>query len=301
VGWSHVERAYDGAALAYEVSGVQLYGFAAHPTTGVFDARGAYSDQSDIIVGGATLTVKRGTLLENTELGVFGLGYGDERPQHDGGLAHGVEIGTLGAQWLGIYPLGPGNVDTLLWGAGQFGDYDHLDQAAWAAIVELGYQLPGWFAKPWLRGGVNIASGDHDPGDDEHGTFFNMLPTNHIYYGFADQLAFQNLTNPFVQLRVSPFEMLALNFFVHWFQLTEADDARYGGSGAYDKSVFGFTAAATAGRTRVGTEYDLVATLTPHRTTTVELGYSHLDGGPMYKTSPNRDLDFFYASLELKY
>jgi hypothetical protein len=148
---------------------------------------------------------------------------------------------------------------------------------------------------------VNIASGDHDPGNDEHGTFFNMLPTNHIYYGFADQLAFQNLTNPFVQLRVSPFEILALNFFVHWFQLTEADDARYSGSGAYDKSVFGFSAAATAGRTRVGTEYDLVATLTPHRTTTVELGYSHLDGGPMYKTSRDRDLDFFYASLELKY
>ena len=38
VGWSHVERAYDGASAGWNLSGVQLYGFGARPTTGVFDA-----------------------------------------------------------------------------------------------------------------------------------------------------------------------------------------------------------------------------------------------------------------------
>jgi hypothetical protein len=96
--------------------------------------------------------------------------------------------------------------------------------------------------------------------------------------------------------------MLTLNFFVHWFQLSEEDDARYGGTGAYDKRVFGFPATANPQqKTRVGTEYDLVATFTPHRTTTFEVGYAHLDGGAMFRTSPDRDLDFFYASLELRY
>jgi sulfatase maturation enzyme AslB (radical SAM superfamily) len=74
-----------------------------------------------------------------------------------------------------------------------------------------------------------------------------------------------------------------------------------GRQGAFDKTVFGFPATATGGRTRIGTEYDIVATLTPHRTTTLEVGYSHLDGGTMYTPSQSRDLDFFYASIELRY
>ena len=45
----------------------------------------------------------------------------------------------------------------------------------------------------------------------------------------------------------------------------------------------------------------MVATFTPHRTTTVEVGYAHLDGGAMFRTGRDRDLDFFYASLELRY
>jgi hypothetical protein len=157
------------------------------------------------------------------------------------------------------------------------------------------------FAKPWLRGGINVSSGDTDPGDHDHGTFFNMLPTNHFYYGFADQLSFQNLTNPFVQLRLAPLDTLAFNVFVHWFSLTEDDDLRYAGTGAFDKASFGFPSFPTAGRRRIGTEYDVVATWTPHRITSFEVGYSHLDGGAMFRGNADRDLDWFYASLELKY
>ncbi|HVH20708.1 MAG TPA: nitrite reductase large subunit NirB [Myxococcota bacterium] len=301
VGWSQVERAFDGLAGAVEYAGVQLYGFAAQPTTGVFDAESAYSNQNNITVGGAVLTVKRGTLLETGEFGLFGLGHADERPVHEGGLADGLQVGTLGAHWLGVQPLGPGQLDTLVWAAVQFGEYNSQDHRAGAGIVEVGYQLPDVFAKPWLRGGINAASGDHNPDDNDHRTFFNMLPTNHLYYGFADQLSFQNLVNPFVQMRLAPHPMLALNFFVHWFWKSDEDDLRYAGTGAFDKSSFGFPGTATPGQTRIGTEYDVVATFTPHRVATFEVGYSHLDGGAMYRTSADRDLDFFYASAELRY
>jgi hypothetical protein len=301
VGWSHAERAYDGVAAAWDVEGVQLYGFAARPTTGVFEVEHAYSHLSDITVGGVTATLRRGTLSEHVEVGVFGLGYGDDRPPGDGGLPDPVEVGTLGAQLLGVFPVGPGSFDALGWGAYQFGEYDDLDHGAGAAIAEIGYQLPGVFAKPWLRGGINCASGDSHPGDADHETFFNMLPTNHLYYGFADQLAFQNLLNPFVQLRLSPHPIFALNLFVHWLALASDDDLRYAGTGAFDRNAFGFPGTPTDGRSRIGTEYDVVATLTPHRTTTVEFGYAHLEGGAMYRTARDRDLDFAYATLELRY
>src|SRR5262249_4204227 len=148
----------------------------------------------------------------------------------DGGLAHGLSLVTLGSSLLGVYPAGPGKLDVLFFGAGQLGTYNRLDHAAWAALVEAGYQLPEVFAKPWLGAGVNAASGDHDPTDGDHGTFFNMLPTNHLYYGFADQIALQNIVNPFVQLRFTPHPTLALNLFAHWFRLASSNDARYAGT-----------------------------------------------------------------------
>lgn len=301
VDWSHVGRAYDGLAGGIELAGVEVFGFGAQPTTGVFDAESGYRPLHDILVGGVTATALRGTLFENDELGLFGLYYRDDRPVDDGGLLDEVEVYTLGAHWLGVHPLGPGNLDVLVWAAGQLGDYNDLDQLAGAAIVEVGYQLPEVFAKPWLRIGLNVASGDDDPTDGDHDTFFNMLPTNHLYYGFADQLAFQNLWNPFVQLRLTPHPKLALNLFVHQFRLLEKDDSRYSGTGAFDDEVFGFAASTSNGHRTVGTEYDVVATVTPHKAVTVEVGFAWLDGGAVFQTSADRNVKFAYVSLELRY
>jgi hypothetical protein len=204
VGWSHEERAGDGVTAGLDLGGHHLFAFAARPTTGVFAVETAYRPLHDIRFAGGSWTVKRGSALPNTELSFFGIAYEDERNPDRGGLAEGLEVYTLGAHAVGVYPLGPGKLDLLLWGAGQFGDYDGLDHRAGALLAELGYQLPGLFAKPWLRAGVNAASGDGDPADGEHHTFFNLLPTNHLYSGFADQVEFQNLIDAFLQLKATP-------------------------------------------------------------------------------------------------
>jgi hypothetical protein len=137
--------------------------------------------------------------------------------------------------------------------------------------------------------------------DPTAGVPFNMLPTNHLYYGFADQLAFQNLVNPFVQWRLAPHDMLAFNLFFHWFALMDEDDARHAGTGAFNKSSFGFLPSPSNGHRTVGTELDVVATFTPHRSTTIEVGWAWLNGGAMFRTLPGRDVQFVYASLELRY
>jgi hypothetical protein len=301
VGWSHEERAGDGVSAGWDLGGHQVFAFAARPTTGVFAVETAYRPLRDVRYAGGSWTVKRDTWLPGTELGVFGLAYEDERDPDEGGLPEGLDVYTVGAYWLGVYAAGPGKVDAILWGAGQFGDYDGLDHRAGALIAELGYQLPELPAKPWLRVGVNAASGDGDPTDGDHHTFFNLLPTNHLYYGFADQLAFQNLIDAFVQLKLAPHPMLALNLFVHWFWLENDADARYAGTGAFDRKVFGFPAQPSRGYGRVGTEYDLVATFTPHRAVTFEVGVSCLDGGALFRPSASTDVWFGYASLEVRY
>ncbi len=297
VGWTHVERSNDGGTLMIDSGEHALYLFAARPTTGVFDADSGYRPQRGLVYGGAAFTSKRGEWLPNTELGAFVIAYDDDRETTSGGIAGGVDVYTIGASALGVYPVGAAQVDVLGWIAGQTGDYGGIDHSAYAGLFEAGIQLPALFAKPWLRVGLNFASGDSDVADGEHETFFNLLPTNHLYYGFADQLAFQNLKDWFVQLRLAPHEKIQLNAFIHYFSLMKASDARYSGTGAFSRASFGYVASSSNGARSVGVEYDLVATLALHKSVTLELGVAHLDAG---RVMPG-DVDFTYASVEFKY
>jgi hypothetical protein len=301
VGFSHVERASDAFLGAVKLDEHRVDAWAARPTTGVFAVDDGMRPLHDVVHGGVAWTVKRGTWLADTELSLFALGYADDRAPKDGGLADGSTIYTTGASLLGVYDLGPGRFDVTLWAAGQWGTYDGDDHRAAAGVAEVGYQLPAVLAAPWLRVGLNTASGDSDPGDGTHRTFANLLPTNHLYYGFADQLAFQNLVNPFVQLKLTPHPKVVLNFFVHGFWLMTRDDARYSGTGAFDRQSFGYNAQASGGQSDVGVEYDAVATVQVHRTTSLELGFSYLDGGDVFASQPSRDVTFAYASLEFRY
>jgi hypothetical protein len=297
VGWSHAERAFDGGSAAFDLGGHHLAAFFVQPTTGVFDIDSAYRREQDILLGGAAWTVKRDTWVPQTELGAFALYSEDDRDPDHGGLPRGLEIFTAGAQALGIHPAGPGRADWLIQTVGQWGRFDGVDHQAFAGLLEVGYQLPDVPLAPWLRAGVNASSGDQDPRDGEHETFFNVLPTNHPYYGFSDQLALQNLVDSFVQLRLAPHRMLGINLFLHRFTLATSDDARYAGTGAFNRKSFGFSAQPSRGYRYVGTELDAVATLTLHRSVALEGGYGMLWGGKML----GGDVQLGYVSLELKY
>jgi hypothetical protein len=315
VGWTHGERTNDGGHIAYDTEGYHLYFFGAQPTTGVFDVSGGYKRQPDIAYGGASLTAKRGTWLRNTEVRGFFLGYGDNRPYEDGGKppehgageAEGIEIYTVGFSAIGIYPRGPGNFDLFAWAAGQAGDYDGRDHWAGAGILELGYQLPEVLAKPWFRAGVNVASGGDDTGD--HNSFFNMLPTNHLYYGFADQLAFQNLLDIFGQVMLKPHEKVGLNFMVHHFRLVDADDRQYFGTGAFTTKNrnFGFGANPSYGKYEIGTEIDVVVDVKLHEHASLQGGYAFIFGGNVWEAREDAggwadaDVEFGYLQLALKY
>jgi hypothetical protein len=302
VGWTHAERSNDAIAISYDTGGGHhLYAFAAQPTTGVFDVRDAYQRQPDITYGGLSWTVKRDAWLPHTELRLFGLIYDDKRSPGDGGLPNSVTVYTGGASIIGFYPLGPGTLDLLAWGAYQFGRFSRLDHSAGAAILEAGYQLPELPLKPWLRLGVSYASGDGDPLDGDHHTFFNVLPTNHLYYGFADQWAFQNLVDWFAQLMLKPHDKVGINLMLHQFYLANDDDARYFGTGAFNQKVFGYGAQPSRGYQAGATEIDAVASYSFNRHFSIEGGYALMWGRGIFNTSNNTDVSFGYLQLTLKY
>src|SRR5262249_9673484 len=126
---------------------------------------------------------------------IFGLGYQDLR---DGVLktdnrptaartadtGH-INIGTFGGHYLHTTQTGAGVLDFLAWGAVQTGSWGNLTQKAGAVALEGGWQpriLPR--VKPWIRGGYNYGSGDGNPNDSTHGTFFQVLPTPRVYARF---------------------------------------------------------------------------------------------------------------------
>jgi len=306
VGWTHAERSNDGVSVAWDMDGHHVFGFAARPTQGVFDIENAYGFQEDITYGGLSWTIKRGTLLENTEIRPFFLAYDDDRSTRHGGLRRSVNVYTFGFSAIGVYPMGPGNLDVLAWAAYQHGRYDSLDHDAGAGILELGYQLTDVVAKPWFRLGVNVASGDDDPSDGDHGTFFNMLPTNHLYYGFADQFAFQNLIDLIAQIKLAPHSRVGVNLMFHKFWVVEEDDAAYAGTGAFNRTVFGYvpglsTSANEADARSLGTEIDLVVDVKVTSHLGVQAGYARIWGHGPRNAGRDDNTDFAYAQLSLKY
>jgi hypothetical protein len=300
VGWTNGERSYDGVSGVADLEDFFIHAFAAQPTKGVFDIEDAYKTQDGILLAGLDFTVKRDRLLQDTEFTAFAIVYDDVRSKTKSALGSSLQIYTLGASAMGIYPLGPGRVDALLWVAGQWGDYGDLDHAAWALLAEAGYQLPELFLKPWLRVGVNAASGDDDPGDGDHATFFNLLPTNHLYYGAIDQLAFQNLVDFFVQLRLAPHERVGFELSFHRFWLQDDNDARYFGSGAFDDSL-GFGSSPSGGSGDLGEELDLTLSLKLHKHLSVMAGYSRIWGGDVYDGFPHSNGDWAFAQVQVSY
>jgi hypothetical protein len=308
VGWTNVERSNDAGSIAYDTEGYHFYAFGGKPTTGVFETGHAYKTQNDIVYGGLSVTAKRNTLIDDTEIRGFFLGYSDDRPTAHGGKPGDVEVYTLGFSAIGVYPMGPGNVDVLLWSAAQAGRFDGSDHFAGAVIGEFGYQLTEVYSKPWFRAGVNYASGDGE-GNGDHNTFFNMLPTNHLYYGFADLLAFQNLVDVFAQLMFKPHEKVSVNVMFHRFWLAHEDDMQYRGTGAFNKSAFGFPGRPSYGSSDYGKEIDTVVNVNVCKGFSVQGGFMHFWGGEVVDRQRARgapgigrsNVDFGYVQFTLSY
>ncbi|MGH9459674.1 MAG: alginate export family protein, partial [Vicinamibacteria bacterium] len=211
----------------------------------------------------------------------FNIIYRDDRSSTRTSLGDRLLIDGLGGSLVGVYPAGPGELDVLAWVAYEFGDFGAMSHRAIAVIGEGGYGWPQARLAPWVRGGVAYASGDSDPADQDHGTFFNMVPTNHKFYGDQDLSALQNLTNVYGQLRLQPHRLLALSLEGHLFRLSDAADAWYGGSGPANNQGFGYVARFPGGRTRrdIGTEWDLILTWSPRPILGVQVGAAYFKGG----------------------
>jgi Alginate export len=264
-GFSAVGRSFDGAQLSFNTKAGNFTFLGARPTRGVYqtDAMGELS--VDLFYGAYTAPANFGK--SSAEFRAFGLGYVDERSfvlKTDNRLAlvrstdhDHIRIGTFGADYVQVFNTqSHGKFDFLLWGAVQNGSWGVLAQHSGAFVGEAGWQPDIHFLNPWFRLGYSYGSGDSDPTDGRHGTFFQILPTPRPYARFP----FYNMMNNEDFFASSMFRLphfFVLRSELHGLRLADSTDLWYGGGGAFQPHSFGYTARSTGGNRSLANVWDV--------------------------------------------
>jgi len=206
------------------------------------------------------------------------------------------DIYTFGFR-LKSKPAELGNWDYSLESAYQFGNLEdrrlrgtpRLEHDAWMAVATGGYTFKDVWGKPRLGLEYCYGSGDDDPTDGDHGTFENLYPTNHKFYGYMDFVSLQNIHDVRAICTLKPQSKLALNLEGHGFWLADTSDNFYtvggaprGGTGPTPGNNYGVNPGYDA---FLGIEVDVVASYAITRYAQLEAGYGHFFRGDYIKQS----------------
>ncbi len=202
---------------------------------------------------------------------------------------------TLGTLWKGDpKKLGGFYYNTEM--AAQFGEVADKDLAAFAGHWKLGYQFSdAWKTNAGLQ--YNYATGDSDIHDGDVGTFQNLFPTNHMFYGYMDTTGWMNMHNPQFNLSVQPVENLKFTLDYHLYWNATSNDAWYRVNGV--TQVRGI--APNADRFR-GSEIDVTVACKCTKNISFLLGYSHYFAADyLNDTGASDDADFAYAQVQINF
>ena len=308
--WSHTGRSFDGAHYAWNSKKTNVTLMGALATRGAFqvDAWGNLKTA----VGYAALTRQETWKNHNADWRVFGIYYHDWRDvvkTDTRPLAlrrldmDNIRIGSFGGHYIHRAGTAAGDVDLLLWGVAQTGRWGLLDHRGEAVAVEGGWQpmaLPK--LKPWLRVGYFRGSGDDNPLDSKHGTFFQILPTPRPYA----RMPFFDLINNedfLAMLMLRPHKALTIRSEAHGLRLTNRNDMWYQGGGAFQPWTFGYIGRPSNGNRGLATLYDVSTewTVNPHAALTGY--YAHAVGQSVIRSiyPAGKNGSFGYVELLLRF
>jgi Alginate export len=262
--WTGITRSFDGAHFSSDIgSDTNVTLLAGRVTKGVFQTDGI--GEMDVETFYGAFTREFPTPKTESQLRVFALGYRDGRNAvkvDNRPLAARVadtsdlNIGTFGISYALVAPIRyVGKWDLVVWGAEQIGHWGVLTQRANSALFELGWHPPIPKLRPWLRAGAFFASGDGNPNDGKHTTFFQPLPTEQLYARLPFY-TLQNTEDYTGQVIFQPTHNLELRSEVHKVKLHQALDQWYLGTGAFQNSTFGYYALGDSGHRGLGNYVD---------------------------------------------
>ena len=311
--WNNFARTFDAVKVVYNAAAAKttVDFFAAHVVTVEGRNQGDKnsfkfdsSDSHDLFAG---IYAQNSGLVKNQNTQVYLLYRGKTqngpfyRPNTLTTGATGVapydipeEIWTLGFRAQSISMAALHGFDYLFEGAVQWGKSrpgltnaqvivpNWFDHQAYAFHAELGRSWERSKYFPRLAVEYNEASGDKNPSDTNNDAFLNLFHTNHKFYGYMDALAWKNMKDFAVTLRLKPLADLdsslkksILRFDYHWFALKTTQDLWYRANAI--TAVATPAAGIRAGLpSDLGREFDATWAWSPSPPYEVLLGYSYL-------------------------
>jgi hypothetical protein len=261
-GWSDVGRSFDGVHYSYSKAAENVSFVTAIPTRGVYQTDGWGWNRVGLGYGSYTHECS-GRHAADTRL--FVIDYDDWRhilKTDNRPLAarradfDNLRILTFGSHSLHAIETSAATFDFLVWGAAQTGRGGVQKQRAGAINIEGGLQpkiLPR--IKPWPRAGYSWSSGDNNPSDNTHGTFFQLLPAPRPYA----RVPFFNMMNNvdrFGMVTLLPHAQVTVSSEFHALRLSDANDLWYSGGGVFQPWTFGYSGRSTSGKQSLGNLYE---------------------------------------------
>ncbi len=288
VDWSNTRRSFDGFSGILKVRAWEFSGFWTRPVVVRkydFNRNDPHTQFYGIHVSGKLPASK--SLLELYWLKL------DTLKSNFNGTSGSERRHTLGGRLGG--KLGKTNFDYDLEGAYQFGRLGVADISAFMVANQLGYTLPRVRTGPRLYVGYDYASGDSRARGDV-GTYNQLFPTGHLYFGYIDALGRQNIIDLSGGASFKPTPRLTAALDVHNFWRADVHDAIYNTGGAVVRP-------GSAGTSRqVGRELDVTAKYQFDRHTLAEVGFNHFFPGDFIRQSgPGQSIDFVYLGLQFTF
>ena len=288
--WKNISQTFDAVKIHYAAEKWWLDAF----TSSVVRPRKGEFNQSDWLDDGdARNEFFSGLYLSTTALDVQVTDfYAFEMHEEDKG---GSDFVTLGTRVKGdAAKLAGWDYENEM--AVQFGDRYGKDLSAFAGHWGGGHN---WLHSPWKpRLGIeySYATGDSNAADGRVGTFQNLFPTNHPFYGYMDVFAWQNLHNPALKFSVDPLSNLRLSLDYHLFWLADTNDGWY----RANQTTLVRPITPSAG-SFAGSEVDFTALWKATKQIDVQAGWSHFFAGSyLADTGASSDADFAYLMLTFK-
>lgn len=278
--WDNVGRSFDAVRMGYASKGWGSDWFAAKVVDRRQTGRG---DRDQYLYGLYNQFLRQ----QPRHLDVYGILFRDglraagEIPAAGQGA---TEIMTVGVRSDG--KLGSGvNYDVEF--ANQFGHrgFDPHSARAFAgkiySTLEETHQLRLGFE-------YDVATGDRDPNDGRSGEFFNLFPTNHQHYGYADLMGWRNMQDFRPMFTVAPTRSVKFDIDYHRFYLLAARGPWKNASGA----VLGFDPTGKSG-THIGDEVDFTLAFPLHKHLKILSGYSLFVPGEFARKTRGEDKQHF--------
>ncbi len=188
----------------------------------------------------------------------------------------------------------------------QFGQFGDQRICAWSIAAEAGYTAAcPWTPRVYL--GFDAASGNDNGNNGSFGTFNQLFPLGHAYFGYIDVIGRQNIIDLHPGIEVTPIQnanwarKVTFRTDYHLFWRENEHDAVYNvlaGGASAPPSAGVLRAASGSTETFVGSEIDCLLTWQIDRHLQVFGGYSHFFSGDFIEqTGASRDIDFAYFAL----